>query len=288
MGQSSSSAQRVILVVSTGRTGTKAVAHHLNACYEQVLALHEPPPTRFLLRRTANRYLCGQLSHADLVRILATERDKMVSTGAHTIYVESNPGLAGFLDAFGKVFDDFRVVHVIRDPRTYIPSALQWGVFRGMKRVLADYLPFWLPKPDYINPGGELAWRRMTHPERLAWYWQLINRHLDRAESLYPGRYMRMTYEALFARDGSGLASLVDWIGLPPAEKLTLSANSENVNASKPRKGSRWAEWSDADKRAVLRFCAPMMAGYGYDLSADAHLLEPETPAAAPHAQHAA
>jgi hypothetical protein len=83
---------------------------------------------------------------------------------------------------------------------------------------------------------------------------------------------MRMRYEDLFARDGSGLARFVEWIGLPATEKLTLSANSENVNASRPRQGTKWAQWTEEDKRAVLQFCAPLMREYGYDLGADAAL----------------
>lgn len=286
MSQPTAAGPKIVLIVSTGRTGTKALAHHLNACYSQVLALHEPSPTRFRLRRAANRYLCGRLTGEQLVAILSAERKALRNGGTHTVYVESNPGLAGFLDAFGQVFDDFRVVHVVRDPRTYIPSALAWGVFRGAKRLLAEFLPFWLPKPDHLPDPGGLAWRRMSHPQRLAWYWSFINRHLDRAPGLYPGRCMRITFESLFARDGSGLARLVEWIGLPPTDRLTLSANSENVNASRKRAGTRWAEWDDRDRRAVLSLCAPMMATYGYDLSPDAHLLPapPEpTLAAATH-----
>ena len=258
-----------MLVVSTGRTGTKALAQHLNEAYEGVLALHEPPPTRFRLRRTANRYLCGRLSARRLARVLSVERRAM---GAHpecALYIESNPGLAGFLDVFGQVFADFQVLHVVRDPRTYIPSALDWGVFRGVRRVLAEYLPFWLPKPDYRNPRGALRWKRMSHVARLAWYWTLINEHLDRASLLYPDRYMRVTYEDLFARDGSGLARFAEWIGLPPSARLVASANRANVNASKRRASSRWVNWSAGDRQAVLDLCGRQMERYGYDVTGE-------------------
>jgi hypothetical protein len=273
-----SNVEKIVLIVSTGRTGTRAIAQHLDTCYEQVRALHEPPPTRFRLRRAANRFLCNRMTPAQLVKVLRGERGKMLAETTQAIYVESNPGLAGFMDVFADVFANFQILHVVRDPRTYIQSALDWGVFRGMKGFLADRLPFWLPKPDFTEPAGGLRWRDLTHQERLAWYWKRINEHLDRGAQLYPGRYMRMRYEELFARDGSGLARFVEWIGLPQTDRLTLSANSENVNASRPRQGSKWGQWTDEDKRAVLRFCAPMMRAYGYDLGADAALAADAAP----------
>ena len=266
-----SSVEKIVLIVSTGRTGTRAIAHHLDTCYDQVRALHEPPPTRFRLRRAANRFLCNRMSRAELVKVLRGERGRMLAETTQAIYVESNPGLAGFMDVFGEVFPSFQILHVVRDPRTYIQSALDWGVFRGLKGVLANRLPFWLPKPDLTEPR-DVRWRNLSHQQRLAWYWKRINEHLDRGAQLYPGRYTRMRYEDLFARDGSGLARFVEWIGLPPTEKLTLSANSENVNASRPRQGTKWAQWTAEDKRAVLHFCAPLMREYGYDLGADAAL----------------
>lgn len=264
---------RVVLIVSTGRTGTKAIATHLDNCYEQLRALHEPPPTRVHLRRVSNRFMCGRLGREELIAQLQEHRDRILAQTPQGTYVEANPGLAGFLDAFADVYPDFRVVHVVRDPRTYIRSALNWGVFRGIKRLLALYLPYWLPKPDYVDPSGDLRWRRMDGPERLAWYWKFINTHLDRGAQLYPDRYIRVKFEDLFSRDGSGLAKLVEWIGLPASEKLTLSANAENVNASDAHGIPRWRDWDENSRRMVLRYCAPLMTAYGYDLSEDASLL---------------
>jgi hypothetical protein len=265
-----------VLVVSTGRTGTKALATHLGACYPQVVALHEPPPTRFLLRRTANRFLCGRLSRDELVKILREYRAQPLTGPTQTLYVESNPGLAGFLDAFPDVFPDFQVLHVVRDPRTYIPSALNWGVFRGVKGMFAKWLPFWLPKPEIARADARVVWRQLSPVEKLAWHWQFINEHLNRGRQMYPDRYHVIRFEDLFARDGSGLADAVRWMGLPATEGLALAANSENVNASRPGRAVKWRDWPDTDKRAALRFCAPLMRTYGYDLTAEAHLLEGE------------
>ena len=165
--------QRAVLVVSTGRTGTKALATHLTACYPDVLALHEPPPTRLKLRRMQNRSLCGAITKQQAIEFLRKHRPSPLLGPNQTLYVESNPGLSGFLDALPDVFPEFQVLHVVRDPRTYIASALNWGVFRGVKGFLAKYLPYWLPKPDLANPAGP-RWADMTDVEKLAWHWRFL------------------------------------------------------------------------------------------------------------------
>jgi hypothetical protein len=264
-------AQRVVLVLSTGRTGTKALAHRLNASYSEVCALHEPPPSRFGLRRASNRFLCGKIDRAKLVSLLYRCRSPLPTAPNQRIYFESNPHLVGFLDAFADVFPHFQVLHVVRDPRTYIRSALNWGVFGGLKARFARYLPYWLPKPELIQPGVA-PWRSMSDVEKLAWHWQLINRHLERGKTLFPDHYRMVKFEDLFARDGSGLTDLAQWIDLAP--NANLAGDDEKVNASAPGNALPWKDWSEEDRRATLRHCAPLMREYGYDLSADEHLLE--------------
>lgn len=270
---SSDPTHSVVLVVSTGRTGTKALATHLGKCCPDVTAFHEPRPTRFHLRRIGNRFLCGRLGHSDLVDTLRAHRDRMLAQAPARCYVESNPALSGFLDAFGEVFDDLRIVHVVRDPRTYVVSSLNWGVFTGARRALAHYMPYWLPKPERMRNVPEIApglrmperrWAKLSPVARLAWHWAMINRHLERGESLYGGRYLRVRYEDLFSRDGSGWGQLLGWMGVPMNEAVPAEANRENVNASQKRRVPKFAEWRAEDREALFEYCGELMERYGY------------------------
>jgi hypothetical protein len=259
--------QRVIAIVSTGRTGTKALATHLSSAYPNVLALHEPSPTRFTLRRASNKALCGRMTKEHLAELLTRHRHPMLTAmpPTQTVYVESNPGLSGFLDVLGDVFPNLRVLHVVRDPRTYVASALNWGVFSGFKGLFASVVPYWLPKPQYVPPStGEPSYGKMSGIERLAWHWKLVNEFLERGRSLYGEHYHRVKFEELFARDGSGFAWFVNWAGLPPTGDLAAAANAENVNASKTGGARRFEAWSEDEKRSLLRYCAPLMEAYGY------------------------
>lgn len=260
--------ERIVILVSTGRTGTKALAQHFNTCYAQVRALHEPPPSRHL-RRASNRYLCRRLSREGLVRTLADSRRRLLEDIREPVYIESNPFLHGFLDAFDEVFENPRVVHIVRDPRTYVRSYLNFGVFRGVKGAAARWLPYWMIKPDQYETNPARRWAQMCPAERVAWRWRTVNSVLERGEALFGERYLRVRFEEVMARDGSGINDLAEWIGLPPSDRLAQELNREKVNASREMGVPPWPEWSEEQKSVVLAQCRELMKRYGYDPATD-------------------
>ena len=90
---------RTIVLVSTGRTGTRALAEYWNSAYPDVTALHEPVPSRSL-RRLSNRYLCKKVDLDTLTREFTRSRRRLLASIDTPVYVESNPFLHGCLDAF--------------------------------------------------------------------------------------------------------------------------------------------------------------------------------------------
>lgn len=258
--------RRVVFIVSSGRTGTKALAHHLDKCYPDVRALHEPTPS-WRLRRCSAMALAGRLTRRQLVDRLASARRALVERCDRPIYIESNPFLAGFIEAFGDVFDSPLVLHVVRDPRSYVRSTLNWGSFRGIKLLASRLVPYWVPKPEHRPDNRERRWSQMSRVEELAWYWKTVNTALSRGQAIYGERYRCVRFEDLFARDGSGLKRFVEWAGLPWKPELAASANSENVNASSVQACPQWDRWPDAWRDELLHHCRDLMIQYGYDPS---------------------
>jgi hypothetical protein len=256
--------QRIVFVVSTGRTGTMALAQHLDRCYDDVCARHEPRPS-WRLRRASAKAISSRISLDRMRQLLADSRKKLLSGITRPIYIESNPYLCGFLDVLGEVFDKPRVLHVVRDPRTYVRSALNWGAMRSLKYLANTFIPFWIPKPEHVPGSRQPRWRQMSQAERMAWFWSTVNRELNRGQEIYGDDYLRIRFEDLFAKDGTGLKKLTEWIGLPYKPELLASANSENVNASRKQQCPSWKDWPADRKEQVLRHCRELMMLYGYD-----------------------
>ena len=106
---------KVVLVVSTGRTATKAIAHYFDTCYESVCARHEPFPSR-PLRFASNLYLSGRISRSSLRSIMVLCRRHTLAGIAAPVYMETNMFTHGCLDVLDEVLGDVRVCHIVRHP----------------------------------------------------------------------------------------------------------------------------------------------------------------------------
>jgi hypothetical protein len=200
--------------------------------------------------------------------ILRSSRERLFAGLNEPIYMESNPLLFGFLDVLDEVFDNPLILHVVRDSRTYIRSYIHFGIFRGLKWFATSYSPLWMLKPEHCRTPSGRAWRRLSDGERIAWYWAAVNLHLNRGGQVFGERYLRMHFEDLFARDGSGLHRLVGWIGVPWTPTLLDRCNSQKINASPDMGFPKWTDWNDKLKQRVLDLCGELMQIYGYPLHA--------------------
>ena len=256
--------EKVVLILSTGRTGTQALAAYLDKAFTDVRAVHEPHESR-MLRVASNRYLAGRLSAEDLVRKYAKRRKRFFTRFPERFYIESNSFLHGFLEAFNLLFDDFKIIHVVRDPRTYVPSHLNHGTLAGLKGLASRYFPYWMIKPEYVDKFPPRRWVQMSDVEKLAWRWKVINAELNRGAEIHADRYVRLKYEDLFASDGSGFQDLLSAIGLKVVENPAALV-SRRINVSTRKLCPGWDEMREADRSAVLENCTEMMSFYGYPL----------------------
>jgi hypothetical protein len=270
--------EQVAVVLSTGRTGTQALAHYFNAAYDHVTALHEPKPTRHF-RMMSNRAVTGKLSKESAVRALVRSRRRLVEKITRPVYIESNWYLYGFLEAIKEVFGRPKILHVVRDPRTFIPSYVNYGTFSGLKKIAAEFLPYWYLKPEQYEKNPPKRWSQMSEPERLAWHWHVVNREIDRGAELYGNDYLLLRYEDIFPREKKaegggnaagagavppGLARLLEWLNLPANDNLLELMRDRKMNASRNRGFPRWEQWDEPTRSAVLAMCGAQMERYGY------------------------
>lgn len=256
--------EKVIVILSSGRTGTTALARIFDQAYESVCGKHEPKPSR-RLRREGFAYLAGRRSLEQMVESLTRARTRLCAEIDEPIYVESNPYLLGYMEVLDSVFGQPQVIHVTRDPRTLIPSALNFGVQRGLKRFFSTFVPHWMVKPEEMHSSPERTWSQMSEVERFAWYWRIANEHLDRATAIYGDRYRRVRYEDLFNGQADNLRDLADWMGLHERPGALEPMLSRRVNRSRAKIMPAWPDWSPQDRESLERQCAKLMRIYGYE-----------------------
>ena len=231
-------------------------------------ALHEPKPSR-TLRIASARFLAGRTSRANMALLLERKRRKLYAGIGTPIYLESNPYWYGFLDVLGEVFAGPRIVHITRDPRTMVRSALNFGTQRGLKRLFSAVVPYWKIRPELLDRNPPKRWWQMSPLERIAWHWRVVNSHLDRGAELYGQDYRRFRYEDLFLANGGGLGDLAEWIGVGEDSKALADMARSPVNRSMRQVVAEWDRWPEADRRTLLGHCAELMQTYGYDVDTE-------------------
>lgn len=247
---------KLVFILSSGRTGTKALAHYFQAVYPEILSVHEPAPS-YRLRIASTMYWAGRFPRRYYAMFLRQCRRRILARVNQTIYVESNPFLWSSVLALEEAFKSPRVLHITRDPRTYIQSGINWGVFRGIKNLANAYVPYWHARPAWR------IWRHMSSTERLAWFWTVVNRRLNEAEEQLGDRYLRIAFEDVFQDGGGGLRQAVDFLGMRWRTTLADQLRTR-INESTSHECQDWRAWDTSVQDRVLIHTGELMRMYGY------------------------
>jgi hypothetical protein len=255
-----------LFVVSTGRTGTQFLADLFGRLGAR--ASHEPGPK--WLRLVSNAHVAGRLSSERAARLVARVRRAEVEQAGAAPWVEASCLIYGLVDPLLASFPEAHVVQVVRDPRTYVRSAVGWGAYRAGGRPL-NLIPFRRLAPPQFRPRslrGRVDWAGEGQFERLCWAWAAMNRSM-REQGSGSARFSVVRYEDLFdpERSGPTLRSLCSLAGFE-VDDATLSRLAERrINAGrKTQEVPDWPKWSPDERARLLRHCADEAARYGYDL----------------------
>lgn len=221
-----------IFFLSTGRTATQWLAWALNVCYNSVLAVHEPPP---MIKPIGLLYHAKKLKFNDAVRACRKARLANVRCARilykKSYYIECNHNLFSLAEPLRKAFPGCKIVGLVRDFRTFIPSMANRGYSEGVSWLKSDD-----PKID-------------TGKKQLAWYWkEKISSFIDKTDhniniSTLLG-YTEFEWNHLFVSI-LGFKNKID-------KKTFDYIRSVNINSAKRGAMPNWEKWSDQDKQDVI------------------------------------
>jgi Sulfotransferase domain len=249
-----------VFVVSTGRTGTQFLATTFADL--GVRSAHEPGP--WWLRHLSNAHASGSASSTRAVGLLHRVRDAALADDQP--WFEASCLIYGVVGPLLEAFPQARVVQVVRDPRSYVRSGLDWGAYRfgGRPLNLAPFRRLAPPQFDPWNVRARLAWVGQDQFARLCWAWAAMNQAM-RTQGEGSERFRTVRFEDLTDPDQGpeAVAAIAADLGVEVAPERLAEAVGRRVNASTPGR-TAGDDWSPDQVRLLRQHTATEAAHYGY------------------------
>jgi hypothetical protein len=255
--------KKYIFFVGTGRTGTFYLKHFFEKMVPNTLAVHEPNRS---IKFCTNLRLAKQISEKRLHRFLKRFKygiDKKLDNLGKNVYVQSDPWFFGFLDIIEDYFENPYIIHLVRNPYSYIPSQLNMYYDNPIAGMLRDIIPYWKLRGDQTGDFSKKQWHTLSQEEKVAWYWSLCNRFIDE-QSVKLNKYLCVKFEDLFGQNNFEIERILKFCEIDNAGlKTDRTSIKEKTNTQKKRFPSA-TTWEIEKKEKVRRLCEPLLVKYNY------------------------
>ncbi|NQV38588.1 MAG: sulfotransferase [Candidatus Marinimicrobia bacterium] len=243
-----------VFVLSTGRAGTDLLTR-LFRLNRNNFVLHEPIPD--LVYAAKGAYNLGQQG-------LVARKLGITSSRYHLfkecylrglVYIETNNKLTFFADALYDLLPKSRFIHLIRDPRAFVRSAVRRGYYQGH-----DFDDGRIT-PQNIN---EEEWKNFSPIQKNGWLWNETNMVIEGfIQKFDTNRILKIYSEDLF-KDPTTLQHISGFIDQPPSklnqiEKILRKPVNQQLKNDFPL----FNKW-EISAQETLRSITPLAIKYGY------------------------
>lgn len=260
-----------ILIISTGRTGTIFLSRLFADLYPDAASYHERGASRPIQILT-NLHFSHLLPKSGLKLGWKLLKGNEIENCEKKFHIDANNFLYGLASLAPELYPNLKVLHIVRDPRTYVTSQLNFSRQKGTSFIANYFVPFWQPNPFLV---GEIPISRIfgfTRFEKYCWIWNFKNRIMESLEdSSTP--YLRVRFEDLFNKNDpeSLFNNITDFIGLPRMIGIR-DRFREPANTSAKTDFPEWPEWTSKQGSQLQSLCGERMSKYGY--GGEPHWLE--------------
>jgi hypothetical protein len=252
--------EKIVFILSTSRTGTKTLAEGLEG--GDICSPHQPTHSRFLTV-ASNYYLHGWLPRKALEWLVTRLREPQILNAGCRYYVQVFS--LDYLPAkiISERYPNVYIVHIVRDPRTFVRSYLNWTHTRAKSFVANKLVLGWHPSGCFTGEMPCEEWRRMDEFQRVCWHWTYKNALLERLFG-DDEQYLRVRFEDLyFEEEAEELRKMFAFIGIPYQERYE-SVIRKRKNASRKTYCSSWSNWPIEQQSQLSKICGKKMKSYGY------------------------
>jgi hypothetical protein len=252
-----------ILIISTGRTGTIFFARLFADHYPVAASYHERGASR-LIQILTNAHFAHLFPKSGVKNAWKYFKGNEIRDCEKAFHIDSNSFLYGLASFAPELYPNLKVLHIVRDPRTYVTSHLNFQLQKNTSFIANRFVPFWQPNPFLI---GELPWKdvfRFSRFEKFCWIWEFKNRIIEQLEGTSTP-YLRVRFEDLFLSPDPEIifGKITDFVGLPRLTGIRDRFH-EPANTSSKTTHRDWREWTPLQCIQLNKHCGLRMEKYGY------------------------
>jgi len=255
--------RRFVLILGTHRTGTKTLAAFFDG-FPGVTGVHQDNRGRWV-NVASNMRLEGRLSPRLFKWVVNRYLLERLDRQTAPVYVEAN----GFNYLAAQLVQErwpgTRIVHVVRDPRDFVASWLNWTTTRLKSRIAHTLIPHWHVNGARCGDVDASTWREWDAFTRACWYWRFKNALLARTYGNDPQSYYRCRLEDLIGAQHRRVhvQQLLEFTGVPYTDGCERFFDTAQ-NMSQRETLRTWEQWTPHQCATLARLCEPLMAEYGY------------------------
>ena len=214
--------KKVILIISSGRTGTNFMAHWFSTLSDEFYSVHEPSPDLFQLG--IEKYRNKKEMTPNVLKIKRALQLYKLNKERKAIYIESNPYLMLLLPELNKLFKNLKIIFIKREFESYLLSAINKSPDNSnINFFYSDTDPRKRITPiDFNDSEYQEIWNNFSREEKIAWRWKKSNEIIDDYK-LKHNNSIVINYEELFNKDNENLLyDILNFVGL---KQIKLSAD---------------------------------------------------------------
>jgi hypothetical protein len=248
---------KCLYMLSTGRTGSTALAKLLNLS-NQIRAYHELSP------RDAMTYRDIMISYHEspnkFERYFVRHRAGVIGAVHRQgrIFAETN-NFQFYAHLVSKLLPESRFVFVHRHPAEYVRSGMRRGWYLNH-----SWDSFRLhPRP---NTEDAERWTGWSQFEKICWFWNEVNHFFIQFKKLQSAeRVATIPFVELVKPESGAYRAFFDCIGVaPPSEADAATILTARVNAQEVGDFPKYADWSESQVRTLHAIAGKTMETLGY------------------------
>lgn len=252
----------MIAILSTGRCGTTFLSEVFNTIDICEIS-HQRKGSR-IINILGNATVHHLFPHALLKKILIKFFGFNGAPDSTADPLRAIP-LSFFILSSGKEHDEIKIIHLVRDPRDFVTSFMNWKKVSVKRTILHHAVPLWQPNPWLAKDVS--FWERinMSKFEHFCWIWSYKNQ-LFKDNFSKKQNYFLIKFEDLVTGSArkEKWKELFDFLELPQIQVDKISFPEKIINKSNVNIFPDWQHWPSLKAVKLNYWCGDLMNELGY------------------------